>query len=47
MNTSPNLRPRALSFTFFDVHGSNSIFNRVTGDVQNTRLFVDGVLLQG
>lgn len=36
-----------LSFTFFDVHGSNSVFNRVTGDVQNTRLFVDGVLLQG
>jgi len=36
-----------LSFSFFDVHGANSIFNRVTGDVQNTRLFVDGVLLQG
>jgi ATP-binding cassette subfamily B protein len=36
-----------LSFSFFDEHGSNSIFNRVTGDVQNTRLFVDGVLLQG
>ncbi len=36
-----------LSFNFFDLHGSNSIFNRVTGDVQNTRLFVDGVLLQG
>jgi ATP-binding cassette subfamily B protein len=36
-----------LSFRFFDEHGSNSIFNRVTGDVQNTRLFVDGVLLQG
>jgi ABC-type multidrug transport system fused ATPase/permease subunit len=36
-----------LSFSFFDVHGSNSIFNRVTADVQNTRLFVDGVLLQG
>ena len=36
-----------LSFSFFDVHGSNSIFNRVTGDVQNTRLFVDGVVLQG
>jgi ATP-binding cassette subfamily B protein len=36
-----------LSFSFFDQHGSNSIFNRVTGDVQNTRLFVDGVLLQG
>jgi ATP-binding cassette subfamily B protein len=36
-----------LSFSFFDLHGSNSIFNRVTADVQNTRLFVDGVLLQG
>lgn len=36
-----------LSFSFFDRHGSNSIFNRVTGDAQNTRLFVDGVLLQG
>jgi ABC-type multidrug transport system fused ATPase/permease subunit len=36
-----------LSFSFFDLHGSNSIFNRVTGDVQYTRLFVDGVLLQG
>ena len=49
----PNLRDRIydrlqrLSFRFFDVHGSSSIFNRVTGDVQNTRLFVDGVLLQG
>ncbi|MFO1499812.1 MAG: ABC transporter ATP-binding protein [Verrucomicrobiota bacterium] len=49
----PDLRHRLyarlqrLSFRFFDVHGSSSIFNRVTGDVQNTRLFVDGVLLQG
>src|SRR6185436_20713408 len=49
----PDLRDRIyarlqrLSFRFFDVHGSSSIFNRVTGDVQNTRLFVDGVLLQG
>ncbi|HTL56804.1 MAG TPA: ABC transporter ATP-binding protein [Candidatus Limnocylindrales bacterium] len=49
----PNLRDRLydrlqrLSFRFFDVHGSSSIFNRVTGDVQNTRLFVDGVVLQG
>jgi len=38
----PNLRDRLydrlqrLSFRFFDVHGSSSIFNRVTGDVQNT-----------
>lgn len=49
----PELRGRIyaklqrLSFRFFDVHGSSSIFNRVTGDVQNTRLFVDGVVLQG
>src|SRR5215472_16175997 len=49
----PELRDRLyarlqrLSFGFFDVHGSSSIFNRVTGDVQNVRLFVDGVLLQG
>jgi ATP-binding cassette subfamily B protein len=49
----PDLRARLydrlqrLSFRFFDVHGSSSIFNRVTGDVQNTRLFVDGVVLQG
>jgi ATP-binding cassette subfamily B protein len=49
----PDLRDRLyarlqrLSFRFFYVHGSSSIFNRVTGDVQNTRLFVDGVLLQG
>jgi ATP-binding cassette subfamily B protein len=49
----PELRDRLydrlqhLSFGFFDAHGSSSIFNRVTGDVQNTRLFVDGVVLQG
>jgi ATP-binding cassette subfamily B protein len=49
----PELRDRVyaklqrLSFRFFDAHGSSSIFNRVTGDVQNTRLFVDGVVLQG
>jgi ATP-binding cassette subfamily B protein len=49
----PDLRDRLyarlqrLSLPFFDMHGSSSIFNRVTGDVQNTRLFVDGVLLQG
>ena len=49
----PDLRQRLyvrlqrLSFRFFDEHGSSSIFNRVTGDVQNTRLFVDGVVLQG
>jgi ATP-binding cassette subfamily B protein len=43
----PDLRDRLyarlqrLSFRFFDVHGSSSIFNRVTGDVQNTRLSME------
>jgi ATP-binding cassette subfamily B protein len=36
-----------LSVRFFDQQGTSSLFNRVTGDVQNTRLFVDGVVLQG
>ncbi|HEX4646388.1 MAG TPA: ABC transporter ATP-binding protein, partial [Verrucomicrobiae bacterium] len=49
----PDLRDRLyarlqrLSFRFFEVNGSSSIFNRLTGDVKNTRLFVDGVILQG
>jgi ATP-binding cassette subfamily B protein len=36
-----------LSFRFFDENASGSIINRCTSDVQNTRLFVDGVLIQG
>jgi ATP-binding cassette subfamily B protein len=36
-----------LSFRFFDENASGSIINRVTGDVQSTRLFIDGVLMQG
>jgi ATP-binding cassette subfamily B protein len=49
----PELRARVfdklqrLSFRFFDQNASGSIFNRVTGDVQSVRSFVDGVLLQG
>jgi len=35
-----------ISFRFFDSNESGSIINRVTGDVQNVRLFVDGVILQ-
>lgn len=35
-----------LSFRFFDRHTSGSIINRVTGDVQSVRLFIDGVFLQ-
>jgi ABC-type multidrug transport system fused ATPase/permease subunit len=49
----PELRTRVfdklqrLSFRFFDRNASGSIINRVTGDVQAVRSFVDGVLLQG
>ncbi len=49
----PELRTRVfdklqrLSFRFFDENASGSIINRVTGDVQSVRSFVDGVLLQG
>jgi ATP-binding cassette subfamily B protein len=35
-----------ISFRFFDSNETGSIINRVTGDVQNVRLFVDGVILQ-
>jgi len=34
-----------LSFGFYDRNSSGSIINRVTGDVQNLRMFVDGVIL--
>jgi ATP-binding cassette subfamily B protein len=35
-----------ISFRFFDSNESGSIINRVTGDVQSVRLFVDGVIVQ-
>lgn len=35
-----------LSFRFFDANASGSIINRVTGDVQAVRMFVDQVLVQ-
>lgn len=35
-----------LSFRFFDANASSSIINRVTGDVQSVRMFVDQVLIQ-
>jgi ATP-binding cassette subfamily B protein len=35
-----------LSFRFFDENASGSIINRCTGDVQNVRAFVDGVVIQ-
>ncbi len=35
-----------LSFRFFDANQSGSIINRVAGDVQAVRMFVDGVIIQ-
>ncbi|MEX0746345.1 MAG: ABC transporter ATP-binding protein [Phycisphaeraceae bacterium] len=35
-----------LSFRFFDANESGSIINRVTGDVQAVRMFVDGVMVE-
>jgi ATP-binding cassette subfamily B protein len=35
-----------LSFRFFDANASGSLINRVTGDVQSVRSFVDGVVMQ-
>lgn len=40
-------RLQRLSFRFYDENASGSIINRVTGDVQSVRSFLDGVLLQG
>lgn len=34
-----------LGFSFFDANASGSIINRVTGDVQGVRMFVDGVMI--
>ena len=35
-----------LSFKFFDANASGTIINRITGDVQSVRSFVDGVMIQ-
>ncbi|MDA1044844.1 MAG: ABC transporter ATP-binding protein [Verrucomicrobia bacterium] len=35
-----------LSFRFFDKNASGSLINRVTGDVQSVRMFVDQVVMQ-
>lgn len=35
-----------LSFRFFDGNESGSIINRVAGDVQSVRMFIDGVTIQ-
>jgi len=39
-------RMQRMSFRFFDGNATGSLINRVTGDVQSVRLFIDGVVLQ-
>jgi ABC-type multidrug transport system fused ATPase/permease subunit len=36
-----------LDFRFFDSNASSSLINRITGDVQSVRMFVDGVMIPG
>lgn len=36
-----------LSFRFFDANASGTIINRVTGDAQSVRMFLDQVVIQG
>lgn len=40
-------RLQHLSFRFFDDRPSGAVINRVTSDVQQLRMFVDGVVMQG
>ncbi|MBA3685948.1 MAG: ABC transporter ATP-binding protein, partial [Planctomycetes bacterium] len=40
-------RLQRLSFRFFDLNASGSLINRITGDVNNLRAFVDQVMMQG
>ena len=46
LRTDVYAKLQQLSFRFFDQHESGSIINRVTGDVQAVRMFVDGVIIQ-
>jgi len=39
-------RLQRLSFRFFDANETGSLINRVSGDVQAVRMFVDGVMVQ-
>jgi ATP-binding cassette subfamily B protein len=46
MRTEIYDKMQRMSFRFFDANASSSIINRVTGDVQAVRMFVDQVLMQ-
>lgn len=46
LRTSVYARMQRLSFRFFDDNTTGPLINRVTGDTQAVRLFVDGVVVQ-
>lgn len=46
LRTESYARLQRLSFRFFDGQTSGSLINRIAGDIQSTRLFLDGVLFQ-
>ncbi len=46
LRSSVYAKMQRLSFRFFDASATGSLINRVTGDTQSVRLFVDGVLVQ-
>jgi ATP-binding cassette subfamily B protein len=46
LRTEVYAKLQRLSLRFYDQQATGSIINRVTGDVQATRTFVDGVLIQ-
>ncbi len=46
LRTSVYAKMQRLSFRFFDANTTGPLINRVTGDTQAVRLFVDGVLVQ-
>jgi ATP-binding cassette subfamily B protein len=47
LRTEVYAKLQRLSFRFFDAHPGSSIINRVTGDVQLLRAFIDEVLING
>lgn len=46
LRTEVYAKLQRLSLRFYDQQATGSIINRVTGDVQATRTFIDGVLIQ-
>ncbi|MCB1064936.1 MAG: ABC transporter ATP-binding protein, partial [Verrucomicrobiae bacterium] len=46
LRSSIYAKMQRMSFRFFDANATGSLINRVTGDTQSVRLFIDGVVVQ-